>query len=75
MGTTLSSIFLAIVEKNLLKASDTIFGLVSIWLFIFRNIIHLYDLIFTLVRDLTASQLSLEFALSSLKNVSSILIC
>ena len=31
MGIILLSISLAIVEKNLLKASDIVLGLVSIW--------------------------------------------
>ena len=60
---------LAIVEKNLLKASDFVLRLVSIWLFIFRDVICLFDLIFTLIRDLTASQVCLEFVLCSLENV------
>ena len=59
---------IAIMEKNLLKASDIVLGLVPIWLFIFRDIICLFDLVFTLIRDLTASQVCLEFVLCSLKN-------
>ena len=69
MGIILLSMSLAIVEKNLLKASDIVLGLVSIWLFIFRDVICLFDLVFTLIRDLAASQACLEFVLCSLKNV------
>ena len=62
---------LAIVEKNLLKASDIILGLVSIWFIIFRDVICLSDFICTLIRDLTASQVCLfKFVLCSLKNLS-----
>ena len=60
---------LTIVEKNLLKASDIVLGLFSIWLFMFRDKICLFDLVFTLIRDLRASQVSLEFVSCSLKNV------
>ena len=54
------SMSLVIVEKNLLKASDIVLGLVSIWLFTFRDVICLFDLVFTLIRDLTAYQVCLE---------------
>ena len=60
VGIILLSMSLAIVEKNLLKASDIVLGLVSIWLFIFRDVICLFDLVFTLIRDLTAYQVCLE---------------
>ena len=43
--------------------------LVSIWFFIFRYVTRLFDLIFTLIRDLTVSQGELEFVLSLLKRV------
>ena len=59
----------AIVKKNLLKATDIVLGLVSIWLFIFRDVFCLFDLVFILIRDLTASQVCSEFVLCSLKNV------
>ena len=55
-GNILLSISLTTVEKNLFKVSDLDFGLVSIWLFIFRNAICLFDLIFTIISDLTAAQ-------------------
>ena len=57
------SISLAVVVKNLLEASDIVLGLLSLWLFIFRDVICLSDLIFTLIRDLTAPQVCLEFVL------------
>ena len=69
MGIILLSMSLPIVQKNLLKASDIVLGLVSIWLFIFRDVICLFDLVFTLIRDFTASKVCLEFVLHSLKNV------
>ena len=69
MGIILLSIFLAIVEKNLLKVSDIVLGLASIWLFIFRDVICLFYLISTLIRDFTASQVCLEFVFCPLKNV------
>ena len=69
MEIVLLSISLAIVEKNLLKASDVVLGLVSIWLFIFRDAICLFDLVFPLIRDLTVFRGFLEFVLFSLKNV------
>ena len=68
-GNNFVTISLAIVAKNLLKAADIVLGLVSVWLFMFRDIIYLFDLIFTLVRDLTISQVCLEFFFCSLKNV------
>ena len=68
VGIILLSISLAILEKNLLKAFDIVLGLVSIWLLIFIDVICLFDLIFTLIRDLAASQVCLEFVLCSLKN-------
>ena len=43
--------------------------LVSIWFFIFRYVTSLFDLIFTLIRDLTVSLGELEFVLSLLKRV------
>ena len=43
--------------------------LVSIWFFIFRYVTRLFDLIFTLIRDLTVSLGELEFVLSLLKRV------
>ena len=55
-GNILLSISLTTVEKNLFKVSDLDFGLVSIRLFIFRNAICLFDLIFTIISDLTAAQ-------------------
>ena len=55
-------------EKNLLKASDIVFELVSIWLFIFRDVISLFDLVFALIIDLTSSKVYLEFVSCSLKN-------
>ena len=58
---------LAFMEKNLLKASHIVLGLVSIWFLIFRDAICLFDLVFILIRDLTASQVCLEFVLCSLK--------
>ena len=60
-GNNFVTISLAIVVKNLLKAADIVLGLVSVWLFMFRDIIYLFDLIFTLLRDLTISQVCLEF--------------
>ena len=54
--------------KKLVK-SDIVLGLVSIWLFIFRDIVCLFDLILKLIRDLKASQVCLEFDLGPLKNV------
>ena len=66
---------LATVDRNLLKAFNIVLRLVSIWLFIFREVICLFDLIFTLIRDLTASQVCLEFDWCSLKTFCSILIC
>ena len=57
------SISLAVVDKNLLEASDIVLGLLSLWLFIFRDVICLFDLISTLIRDLTAPQVCLEFVL------------
>ena len=41
VGIILLSISLAIAEKNLLKASDIVLGLVPIWLFIFRGNIYI----------------------------------
>ena len=67
VGIILLSMSLAFMEKNLLKASDIVLGLVSIWLLIFRDAICLFDLVFILIRDLTASQVCLEFVLFSLK--------
>ena len=52
--------------EKLLRASDNVLGLVSILLFIFRYIICLFDLIFTSVKDLTASLVCLEYFLYSL---------
>ena len=68
-GNNFVTISLTIVAKNLLKAAYIVLGLVSIWLFVFRDIIYLFDLIFTLLRDLTISQVCLEFVFCSLKNV------
>ena len=69
MVIILLSMSLAIVEKNFLKASDIVLGLTSICLFIFRDVICLFHLVFTLIRDITASQVCVEFILCSLKNV------
>ena len=55
MGIILLSISLAIVDRNLLKASDIVLGLVFIWLFMFGDVICLFDLTFTLIRDLIVS--------------------
>ena len=68
-GNNFVTISLTIVAKNLLKAAYIVLGLVSIWLFVFKDIIYLFDLIFTLLRDLITSQVWLEFVFCSLKNV------
>ena len=52
--------------EKLLRASDNVLGLASIRLFIFRYVICLFDLIFTLIKDLTASLVCLEYVLYSL---------
>ena len=52
---------LAIVEKNLLICQhDIVLRLLSIWLFIFRDVICLLDLVFTLIIDFTASQVCIK---------------
>ena len=48
-------------EKLVKSIWYIVLGLVSIWLFIFGDVICLFDLILTLIRDLTASQVCLEF--------------
>ena len=55
VGIILLSISLAIVEKNILKASDIVLGgSFCLVVYIYRDIICVFDLIFTLIRDLTA---------------------
>ena len=69
MGFVKENNFVINVFSNCGEKLDLVVGLVSICLFIFGDIICLFDLIFTLIINLTASRVCLDFVFCSLKNV------